>query len=71
MQDVAKTVCTRAHKCTLGLGGWGLPPSFLPVPRLRKAPEWGVQAPAFVYTQPPGWVLCESVVLFVCEEDPE
>lgn len=69
MEDVAKTVCTHEHKCALGLGGWGLPPPFLLVPGLRKAPEWGVRAPAFVYAQPPGWALCESAVVLVCDEE--
>lgn len=68
MEDVAKTVCKHAHKCALGLGGWGLPPPFFPVPKLRKAPQWWVHAPAFVYTQPPGWALCESAVLLLCED---
>ena len=68
MEDVAKTVCTHAHKCALGLGGWGLPPPFFPVPKLRKAPQWWVHAPAFVYTQPPGWALRESAVLLLCED---
>lgn len=37
-----------------------LPHLVFPVPRLRKAPEWWVHAPALVYTQTPSRALCES-----------
>lgn len=39
VEDVAKTVCTHAHKYALGLGGWGLPPPFLPVPGAQESPR--------------------------------
>lgn len=39
----------------------GLSPSFFPVPRLRKAPEWCAHAPTVMYTQPPGRALHESL----------
>ena len=50
--------CAQVH---VALEGRGLPAPFLPVPRLRRAPEPWIRVPAFVYKQPPSRALRESV----------
>lgn len=58
MEDVARTVSAHAHNVRVALRA-GLPPPFLPVSRIRKAPEWWVHLPTFMHTA--SWQGCVSL----------